>query len=195
MLLKEEAVFMVPVRAAVLARISLDESRRLDRAKFMMVLNRVITLFREDRKFLETRSHKQGQGEGVVGLTRVFIVRVCECSGSLIIRQLSVLLNGDSIYLALAEILQNEVTITLTPVSATSSLPSHHHLIMNVQDPEFASLMVQTLNLILLTAAELFQLRRYSSKSSIFGRGGREACVCKSFPRSSQLLCCWCAAR
>jgi vacuole morphology and inheritance protein 14 len=54
-----------------------------------------------------------------------------ERKGSLIIRKLCVLLDARSIYITLAEVLRDE------------------------KDHEFASLIVQTLNLILLTAAEL----------------------------------------
>ena len=57
--------------------------------------------------------------------------RLLEARGSLIIRKLCVLLNAKSIYMALADILQSR------------------------GDLEFVPLMVQTLNLILLTAAEL----------------------------------------
>ena len=95
----------------VLARISLDKEGNLNQVNFEMVLNHLMKRFREDRKFLENR-------------------------GSLIIRQLSVLLNGESIYRTFARILKDN------------------------EDLEFASLMVQTLNLILLTSSELFELRK-----------------------------------
>jgi len=68
-------------------------------------------------------------------------------SGSVIIRQLSLLLNGESIYRALALILQKE------------------------EDVEFASLMVQTLNLIFLTSSELFELRSLIKKSLVTQAG------------------------
>jgi len=102
----------------VLARISLSKSNELDQKNFEMVLNNLMKVFSTDRKFLETK-------------------------GSLIIRQLSVLLNGESIYRALAIILQKE------------------------EDVEFASLMVQTLNLIFLTSSELFELRSLIKKSLV----------------------------
>jgi len=92
----------------VLARIALDESQALDQGNFDMVLNQLLTLFRSDRKFLEAR-------------------------GSLIVRQLSVLLKGESIYRAFSTILHKEQTAAA--------------------DLDFASLMVQSLNLILLTSS------------------------------------------
>jgi len=61
--------------------------------------------------------------------------RLLETRGSLIIRRLCVLLNAKSIYISLAAVLRN------------------------APDLEFASIMVQTLNLILLTALELGELR------------------------------------
>ena len=64
-----------------------------------------------------------------------------ETRGSLIIRKLCVLLNAKSIYISLAAVLRK------TP------------------DLEFASIMVQTLNLILLTALELTGLRRVLKNS------------------------------
>mmetsp|Transcript_717 Transcript_717/g.1057 ORF Transcript_717/g.1057 Transcript_717/m.1057 type:complete len:705 (-) Transcript_717:240-2354(-) len=82
----------------------------INKEHFDVVLNNLINRFKCDRRLLETR-------------------------GSLIVRQLSVLLDGESIYRAFAIIILKEV------------------------DLEFASLMVQTLNLILLTSSELFELR------------------------------------
>lgn len=62
--------------------------------------------------------------------------RLLETRGSLIIRRLCVLLNAKSIYISIATVLRNS------------------------PDLEFASIMVQTLNLILLTAIELGELRQ-----------------------------------
>lgn len=83
---------------------------------FNVVLNNLVNRFKCDRNLLETR-------------------------GSLIVRQLAVLLDGESIYRTFSDILIKEV------------------------DLEFASLMVQTLNLILLTSSELFELRGLLKKS------------------------------
>jgi len=106
----------------VLARISLNKSNELDPKNFEMVINNLLKIFSTDRKFLELR-------------------------GSLIIRQLSLLLNGESIYRAIALILQKE------------------------EDLEFASLMVQTLNLIFLTSSELFELRSLIKKCLVTPQG------------------------
>jgi vacuole morphology and inheritance protein 14 len=67
--------------------------------------------------------------------------RLLETRGSLIIRRLCVLLNAKSIYISLAAVLRAS------------------------PDPEFASIMVQTLNLILLTALELGELRTVLKRS------------------------------
>eukprot|EP01083_Nonionella_stella_P286811 976219_1 len=77
---------------------------------FERVMRRVLSVFREDGALLANR-------------------------GALIIRRLSILLNGEKIYRSMAGILLHET------------------------DLEFCSLMVQTLNLILMTSSELFQLR------------------------------------
>lgn len=106
----------------VLARISLDKENRLDQKNFEMVLSQLITVFTQDRKLLEQR-------------------------GALIIRNLSVLLDGESIYRAFATIL------------------------VNTKDLDFARLMVQTLNLILLTSPELFELRGLLKQSLYTNRG------------------------
>lgn len=116
--LKDPDDQVVRLDLEVLARISLDKEKNLDSKNFEMVLNELVQLCSADRNFLETR-------------------------GSLIIRQLSLLLNGESIYRALAKILSA------------------------CEDLEFVSLMVQTLNLILMTATELFELRA-SIKQSLF---------------------------
>ncbi|KAJ1655716.1 hypothetical protein IWQ61_004588 [Dispira simplex] len=62
--------------------------------------------------------------------------QLLECRGSLIIRRLCVSLNAELIYRTIAEILETN------------------------EDHEFASMMVQNLNIILITAPELVDLRR-----------------------------------
>jgi vacuole morphology and inheritance protein 14 len=62
--------------------------------------------------------------------------RLLETRGSLIIRQLCLSLNPERIFRTLAEILEKD------------------------EDLEFASTMVQNLNIILITSAELLELRR-----------------------------------
>jgi len=61
--------------------------------------------------------------------------QLLENRGSLIIRQLCVFIDAERIYVAMAKILETQ------------------------EDLEFATIMVQTLNLILLTSSELFQVR------------------------------------
>jgi vacuole morphology and inheritance protein 14 len=99
----------------------------LDKTQFDIVLEKLIQIFSQDRVLLEKR-------------------------GSLIIRRLSVLLDGESIFRAMATILAKE------------------------SDLDFASLMVQTLNLILLTSAELFELRKML-KDSLCNKEGRDLFV------------------
>lgn len=84
------------------------ESKNVQYRKFLLSL---LNLFSEEKSFLENK-------------------------GSLIIRQLCVLLNAELIFRTFAEIIMEETS--------------------NVR---FASTMVRTLNLILLTSSELFELR------------------------------------
>lgn len=95
----------------VLINLQILASISSDKKQFLRVLNSLVLLFSEDRILLETR-------------------------GALVIRKLCVLLDSRSIYLSLAEILNNYPQL------------------------EFVSQMVQTLNLILLTAPELCILRK-----------------------------------
>jgi len=85
-----------------------------------------------------------------------------ETRGALVIRKLCVLLDSRSIYLSLAEILNS------------------------VPQLEFVSHMVQTLNLILLTAPELSMLRR--SLKECFDPSA-SASDCQMF---TSLFACWC---
>ena len=87
-----------------------------DEDQFDKVLNELIILLQDNRGLLETR-------------------------GALIIRKLSTFLNSTSIYVSIANILNDKV------------------------DLEFTSVMVQTLNLILLTAPELAPLRKSLKES------------------------------
>jgi len=74
----------------------------------------------------------------IVNLLSLFSTdrRLLENRGSLIIRQLCVTLNPEKIYITFAEILEKE------------------------EDLEFASIMIQNLNIILITASELVELRK-----------------------------------
>lgn len=96
----------------------------LNEEYFTVVVSSIVKMFAADRSLLESR-------------------------GSLIIRQLSVLLNCESIYRAISKILEQE------------------------DDVEFAALLTQTMNLILLTSSELFELRS-SLKQSLYSVEGRE---------------------
>lgn len=90
-----------------------------------------------------------------------------ETRGSLVVRKLCSLLDASSIYLTLADIL----------------LDSHK------QDLEFASLLVQSLNLILLTAPELASLR-ISLQRSITRQDGKGT-VAADVSSFSRLFRCW----
>ena len=88
--------------------------------------------------------------------------RLLETRGSLIIRRLCVLLNAKSIYISLAAVLRNS------------------------SDLEFASIMVQTLNLILLTALELGELRQVLKTSFQPTASSEDRDV------FTKLFTCWC---
>lgn len=77
--------------------------------------------------------------------------RLLETRGSLIVRKLCVLLDAKSIYMIFAKVLATE-TMADTPSTQLTKT-------VGIMDGEFASVMVQTLNLILLTANELDNLR------------------------------------
>lgn len=78
--------------------------------------------------------------------------RLLETRGSLIIRQLCVNLNTEKIYRTFAEILEKEEV-----GSFTSCFDSNSPFL---QDLEFASVIVQKLNIILITSPELSEFRR-----------------------------------
>lgn len=103
-MLSDMAEDVVRLDLQALAKFSANEKY------FLKLVSSLITLFRENRKLLETRA-------------------------ILIIRQLSVYIQNEKIYRALSELLENE------------------------QDTDFASIMIQTLNLILLTSTELLEVR------------------------------------
>jgi len=96
--------------------------------------------------------------------------RLLETRGSLIIRRLCVMLDAKNIYISLASALQ--------PTSEGQSQA-------NV-DLEFISLMIQTLNLILLTAAELSDLRELL-KSSF-----QPSSTAEAREVFTSLFDCWC---
>lgn len=114
-----------------------------DNANFDQVLNKLMQLFAERRNLLETR-------------------------GSLIIRQLCVLRDAESIYCALSRILGANTTSSSSSSSSTTTTSSV------VYDLEFTSLMIQTLNLILLTSSELLELRVLIKKSLVTNDGRKD---------------------
>lgn len=104
-----------------------------------------------------------------------------ETRGSLIIRKLCVLLNAESVYIRMAEALASYETSLEGGGADVATL-------------EFVSTMVQTLNLILLTASELHDLRSILSESFDHDRRKRA-----TRPRNddgatvfASLFHCWC---
>jgi vacuole morphology and inheritance protein 14 len=83
--------------------------------------------------------------------------QLLETRGSLIIRKLCVLLNAKSVYIRLADALMQYETADGQVADAATL--------------EFVSTMVQTLNLILLTASELNDLRSVLAESIVEGNG------------------------
>ena len=83
--------------------------------------------------------------------------RLLETRGSLIIRQLCLNLNTERIYRKFAEILEKEEVR-----SQGSALDLSFELVLNpvLQDLEFASVIVQKLNIILITSPELADFRK-----------------------------------
>jgi len=126
--LQDQDDHVVRLGLEVLARISLDSDNRLDEQKFKMVLEQLMRLMMTDRQFLEKR-------------------------GSLVVTQMSLLLDGTAVYVEMAE------------------------LLINTDDLETAPLMVQMLDLILLTSSELFDLRN-QLKQSLSSDEGRHLFVC-----------------
>ena len=112
---------VVRLALQVIARICVNKNAELDATIFTHVLEQLVHHFYTERRLLESR-------------------------GALIIRQLCELLEPESIYRVLANILIHE-------------------------EPEFASLMIQTLNLILLTSSELSELRNRLKKSLLSSEG------------------------
>jgi len=148
---------VVKLALEVLARICLNAQSQLDPQNFSLVLHYLLSLFRQDRKFLEIR-------------------------GSFIIRSLCELLDAEEVYRKMSAILAGESTppapnssaaatsVTGGPAAGASAAGSSTGgagvdatmLLLSTEaneDFDFIALMVQTLNLILLTALELAPLR------------------------------------
>lgn len=142
-----------------------------------MVLNAILGLFASDRRLLEAR-------------------------GSLIVRKLCVLLNARSVYIRMAE--------TLSPLKGGAEVGAGSGFDGGSERDrggerqyslEFVSTMVQTLNLILLTAPELHGLRSILAEGFVRNDGGgdnmREGGESKRADSEgarvfSSLFRCWC---
>lgn len=111
--------------------------------------------------------------------------QLLETRGSLIIRKLCVLLNAKSVYIRMAETLSSYEHVNGQPADASTL--------------QFVSTMVQTLNLILLTASELHDLRNLLA-SSWRGRDSRVGMPLSGHLRRrdddatvfATLFHCWC---
>lgn len=161
-----------------------------DEKHFKLVINAILTLFSSDRMLLENR-------------------------GSLVVRKFCVLLDAESVYMLMAEVLSHscehgmsgvapkEETFTAEGVETDSTRtdvdPDDKHVKFSI---EFVSTMVQTLNLILLTANELHGLRVLLANAielSAFGNDVTESEPAdehigtrKSVQVFESLFRCWC---
>lgn len=130
-LLSDKSDVVVLLTVQVLSRICLSDvfnkgilskDKLRDEEQFGMVIKQILTLFKQDRRLLESR-------------------------GSLIVRRFCALLNAKSVYLIMADII------------------SEYDVSDDSFTLEFVATMVQTLNLILLTAPELNNLRKLLESS------------------------------
>ena len=138
---------VVKLDLEVLARICLNAQSHIDQQNFALVLHYLLNLFKLDRKFLEIR-------------------------GSFIIRSLCELLDAEEIFRKMSSILAGESATTASGTGAGSGPEGNSGsvgvasdatllVLSNAanEDSDFSALMVQTLNLILLTSVELAPLR------------------------------------
>jgi vacuole morphology and inheritance protein 14 len=126
---------------------------------------------------LDTEESEEAQFQMVLNAILSLFAKdrqLLETRGSLIIRKLCVLLNAKSVYIRLANALVKYETVNGKPADASTF--------------EFVSTMVQTLNLILLTAAELHDLRSILAKSLVDLSDPRS----RSKSIFSTLFRCWC---
>lgn len=82
--------------------------------------------------------------------------RLLESRGSLIIRQLCLSLDSERIYTTIADILANDEVSKDCGWRLRDLISSYNYM----KDLEFASIMVQNLNIILITSSELGDLRK-----------------------------------
>jgi len=118
----------------------------------LQVLSRISLAQRDERG--DAEESEEEQFELVLNAILSLFAKdrqLLETRGSLIIRKLCVLLNAKSVYIRLANALMQYEKVDGQPADSETL--------------EFLSTMVQTLNLILLTAAELHDLRSILSKS------------------------------
>jgi vacuole morphology and inheritance protein 14 len=119
----------------------------------LQVLSRISLAHQRDEKNVRNESEEE-QFELVLNAILSLFAKdrqLLETRGSLIIRKLCVLLNAKSVYIKLANALMQYEKVNGQAADAGTL--------------EFVSTMVQTLNLILLTASELHDLRSILSKS------------------------------
>lgn len=157
--LQDQDDLVVKLDIEVLARMCLNAQSQIEEKNFALVLHYLLNLFKADRKFLEIR-------------------------GSFIIRSLCELLDAEEIYRKLSSILAGPTSngATNAPASAIAAAdpqPEQSVVVIanspdNNDDWEFNALMVQTLNLILLTSVELTPLRnRLKNCLQSTGQGGK----------------------
>ncbi|KAL7550836.1 hypothetical protein ACHAWF_017820 [Thalassiosira exigua] len=160
-----------------------------DEKHFKLVVNSILGLFAADRMLLENR-------------------------GSLVVRKFCVLLDAESVYMLMAEVLSSSceglpghapkeetfVTEDVEKGPSTADSDKDDAVKFSV---EFVSTMVQTLNLILLTANELhglrvllanaFELKDGDSKDAALTSPGDEHCGTRnSVQVFESLFRCWC---
>lgn len=132
--LQDQDDLVVKLDIEVLARICLDQHSHIDEKNFTLVLQYLLGLFKSDRKFLEIR-------------------------GSFIIRSLCELLDAEAIYRKWSAMLAGDASNTESGSTTATAVGEEPVSVSDSEDYEFNSLMVQTLNLILLTSVELAPLR------------------------------------
>ena len=147
-----------------------------DEKHFRLVVNSVLGLFSSDRILLENR-------------------------GSLVVRKLCVLLDSESVYILIAQVLsascdaseEGAVSESVEKGPSKDQVASVDRISFSV---EFVSTMVQTLNLILLTANELHGLRFLLSnagrESGDYTSAGRRTKTDDPARVFETLFRCWC---
>ncbi len=141
-LLSDQSDSVVLLTVQVLSRISFSEAALKARMSSPHPVNK------------DSSRKDEGQFEMVIkSILKLFMAdrRLLETRGSLIVRRLCVLLNAKTVYLIMADIISS---YDVSPDESGNSFTL-----------EFVATMVQTLNLILLTASELNNLRQLLENS------------------------------